>query len=166
MVRAGINKYGATDGGFDFNVRQNKINFTGGINARIANDRSTGTIDRTNITDVPVTNIIQSTSSQNKGNMLFGRAGIDYFASNKTTLSFSVMKMHGDIKPNSILDINTDSLYNSGIISSYAQRNTNSERIFNGQGLVYGMKHLFDKKGEEWTVDVNYFTGKASNTSL
>ena len=165
-VRAGVNKRGETDGGVDFNVRQNKINFTGGINARTADGRSTGTLDRSNIADVPVTNITQSNSDITNGGMLFGRIGLDYFISNKTTLSFSGMRMHGDMKPNSISDITTDSLYNTGIVSSFSQQNTNSERIFNGQGLVFGMKHLFAKKGEEWTVDANYFTGKATNTSL
>jgi outer membrane receptor protein involved in Fe transport len=165
-VRAGINMRGETNGGVDFNVRQNKINFTGGINARTANGRSTGTLDRSNITDVPATNITQVNSDNTNGSMLFGRIGLDYFVSNKTTLSFSGMRMHGDIKPNSISDITIDSLYNTGIVSSFSERNTNSERIFNGQGLVFGMKHLFAKKGEEWTVDANYFTGKATNTSL
>lgn len=165
-VRAGVNKYGEKDAGVDFNIRQNKINFTGGINARQANGRSTGSITRTNLTDVPMTTVDQQSFEQNKGNMLFGRIGLDYFVTNKTTLSISAMKMHGDIKPNSLLYINTDSLYNTGITSSYSQRITNSERVFNGQGLVFGMKHLFAKEGEEWTADANYFTGKASNSSL
>lgn len=164
-VRAGVNKYGERDAGIDFNIRQNKINFTGGINARQANGRSTGTITRTNITDVPVTTINQQSFEQNKGNMLFGRIGLDYFVTNKTTLSLSAMKMHGDIKPNSLLYINTDSLYNTGTSTSYSQRVTNGERIFNGQGLVFGMKHLFAKQGEELTADANYFIGKASNSS-
>ncbi len=165
-VRAGINKYGEKDAGVDFNIRQNKINFTGGINARQANGRSTGTVSRTNITDTPVTTINQQSFEQNKGNMLFGRVGLDYFVTNKTTLSLSAMKMHGDIKPNSLLYINTDSLYNTGNATSYSQRNTSGERIFNGQGLVFGMKHLFAKEGEELTADANYFTGKSTNSSL
>src|SRR5664279_4280840 len=163
MVRAGINKYGETDGGFNFNVRQNKINFTAGINARAANGRSTGTINRTNIADTPVTMINQVNEDRNKGAMLFGRIGLDYFVTNKTTLSLSFLRMHGDIKPTSISSITSDSLYSSSIASTYSQRNTNSERIFNGQGLIFGMKHLFTKKDEEWTADANYFTGKGDN---
>src|SRR5664279_5134657 len=111
MVRAGINKYGETDGGLNFSVRQNKINFTAGINARAANGRSTGTINRTNIADTPVTMINQVNEDRNNGAMLFGRIGLDYFVTNKTTLSLSFLRMHGDIKPASISSITSDSLY-------------------------------------------------------
>ena len=165
-VRAGINKYGATDAGVDFNIRQNKINFNGGLNVRQANGRSTGTVDRINNTDIPVTTINQQSFERDKGSMLFGRVGLDYFVTNKTTLSFSIMKMHGNMQPNSSLYINTDSLYNAVTASSYSQRVTTGQRIFNGQGLVFGLKHLFAKEGEELTADANYFTGKASNSSL
>ncbi len=159
-VRAGVNKYGETNAGVDFNIRQNKINLTGGINVRQANGRSTGTVSRTNIADTPVTTINQQSFEQNKGNMLFGKVGLDYFVTNKTTLSLSAIKMQGDMKSNSLLYINTDSLYNAGTAASYGQRTTNGQRIFNGQGLVFGMKHLFAKEGEELTADANYFTVK------
>ena len=165
-VRAGINKYGETDGGFDFNVRENKINFTGGINARAANGRSTSTLTRVNTGDSPSTVLNQINTDKNTGAMIFGRVGLDYFVTNKTTLSFSFLRMHGDIEPMSIAGITTDSMYNSGITSSYSERNTNSKRVFNGQGLVFGMKHLFTKKDEAWTVDANYFTGKGDNNSV
>jgi ferric enterobactin receptor len=166
MVRAGVDKYGETNSGIDFNVRQGKINLSAGINARAMNGRSNSTTDRTNLTDVPVTTINQVNTDKTKGTMLFGRLGLDYFVTNNTTLSLSGVRMHGNMKPASVLDISTDSLYNTGTLSSFSQRNTNSQRIFDGQGLVFGMKHLFAKPGEEWTVDANYFTGKNSNNSM
>jgi ferric enterobactin receptor len=165
-VRTGVDKYGEANAGADFNVRQGKINFNAGINARLQNGRSSGTTERTNITAVPVTTIDQVNTDRSKGNMLFGRAGLDYFITNKTTLSVSGVKIHGDMKPTSILNINTDSLYNTGTISSFSQRNTASERVFDAQGLVFGMKHLFAKPGEELTADANFFSGKNSNSSL
>ncbi|MDQ6812630.1 MAG: TonB-dependent receptor [Bacteroidota bacterium] len=165
-IRTGINKYGERDAGVDFNVRQGKINFNAGINARVQNGRSSGTTERTNLTTLPVTTIDQVNTDRSKGNMLFGRAGLDYFITNKTTLSLSGVKIHGDIKPASILNITTDSLFNASIISSFSQRNTASERVFNAQGLVFGMKHLFAKAGEEWTADANFFSGKNNNYSL
>ena len=165
-VRAGVNKYGATDAGVDFNVRQNKVNFSASINARQANGKGTSTINRTNTTETPVTALNQFNTDKNGGMMLFGRAGLDYFVTNKTTLSVSAMRMRGDMKPSSVLDIRTDSLYPAGTVASYSRRNTSGERIFNGQGLVAGIKHLFASEGEEWTADANYFTGKGSNSSF
>lgn len=165
-VRAGVNKYGAVDAGVDFNVRQNKINFNAGLNVRQANSKGTSIVDRTSTAEAPVTTTSQLNTDKNNGTMLFGRIGLDYFITNKTTLSISGMKMHGDMKPNSLSDISVDSLFGTGTTSSYSQRNTNGNRVFDGQGLVLGMKHLFAKEGEEWTADVNYFTGKMSNNSL
>ncbi len=166
MVRAGVDKYGETNAGFDFNVRQNKVNVSASMNARMMNGRSYETTDRTNIADAPVTTINQVSTEKTKGNMLFTKLGLDYFMTNKTTLSVSGIRMHGDMKPFSVLDINTDSLYSSSMLSSYSQRNTNTQRVFDGQGLVLGMKHVFAKPGEEWTVDGNYFSGKNSNNAL
>jgi len=164
-IRAGINKYGAADAGADFNVRQGKLNFNAGINARAMNGRSYSTTERTNITDVPVTSILQENTERNGGKMLFGRAGLDYFVTNKTTLSLSGVRIYGNMKPTSVLDINTDSLYNSGKTYGFSQRNTAMSRTFNAQGLVFGLKHLFAKQGEELTFDANYFTAKMQGNS-
>ncbi len=164
-IRTGVNKYGEGDAGVDFNVRQNKINVTAGINARAMNGRSYGTTDRTNITDVPVTTVNQTNTDKTGGNRIFGRLGLDYFITNKTTLSISGVKMHGDMKTTSLLNINTDSLYNAATTSSFSQRNTAGDRIFNAQGLVFGMKHLFAKDGEELTADANFFSARNSNNS-
>ncbi len=165
-IRTGVDKYGETNAGADINLRQGKINVTASINTRLQNGKSTGTTDRTNFTTEPVTTINQMNSDQQKGNMIFARAGLDYFVTNKTTLSFSGVRIHGDMQPSSLLNINTDSLYTTGTTSAFSQRNTLGSRLFNGQGLVFGMKHLFPKKGEELTVDANYFTGKMNSSSL
>lgn len=165
-VRAGVDKYGEANAGVDFNVRQGKINFNAGLNTRVQNGRSSGTTDRTNLTVLPVTTINQVNMDRSKGTIVFGRAGLDYFITNKTTLSLSGVKIHGDMKPTSIVNINTDSLYDAATTSSFSKRNTASERIFNAQGLVFGMKHLFQKTGEELTADANFFSAKNSNSSL
>ena len=164
-VRAGVNKYGAIDGGMDFNLRQNKFNFSAGINLRQANNKGSGIITRTNLTDQPLTVINQVSSDNNKGTMIFGRLGLDYFLTNKTTISITGMKMHGDMQPSSLLEINTDSLYSNGTVNNYSQRNTASSRVFNGQGLTFGLKHIY-REGEELTANLNYFTGKANNSSI
>ncbi len=53
---------------------------------------------------------------------MFGKVGLDYFVTNKTTLSISGIKVHGEFKPNETIDITTDSLFNYGIKSTYSQR--------------------------------------------
>ncbi len=164
-LRAGINKYGALDGGADFNVRQNKVNINAGINLRQVSGKTTGTINRTNLAEDPVTSLQQINKDNNTGSMLFGRLGIDYLVTNKTTLSLTGMRMRGDMGGDSYLQTSTDSLFQDGASSSYSQRYTSSSRIFNGQGITAGMKHIFSDK-EDLTVNANYFTGKGDNNTI
>lgn len=165
-VRAGIDKRGALNGGFDFNVRQGKINFSASANVNQNKARTTGTTDRTSLLSDPQTVISQNNYNKTTGGFLFGKAGIDYFATNRTTLSLSGIKVHGEFKPNEIIDITTDSIYNIGKTSNISQRTSTGTREFNGQGLVFGLKHIFPKEGEELTIDANYFGGKHDGNSL
>ena len=165
-VRAGVDKRGAVNGGGDFNVRQGKVNITASAMVNQMKGRTTGTTDRLNLTTIPETAVNQVNSSKNNGMFVFGKLGMDYFLSNKTTLSLSGVRVHGEFKPYDDLSITTDSLYSSGTISKYSQRISNSNRVFNGGGLVFGMKQLFKKEGEELTFDANYFTGKNENNGL
>jgi outer membrane receptor protein involved in Fe transport len=165
-LRAGIDKRGALNGGADFNLRQDKVNITASAMINQNKDRTTGTTDRTTIETDPI-HTLQNNASRNGGGFAFGRLGLDYFVNNRTTLSVSGVKVHGSMKPTSVLDINSDTTFTAaGTTShSYGQRLTNSSRVFNGTGLVLGMKHLFPHEGEELTVDANYFGGAYKNNS-
>ncbi len=165
-VRAGIDKRGALNGGFDFSTRQNKINIFASINGNQNKGRTTGTTDRINLLDVPQTTISQNNYNRTTGGFLFGKLGLDYFITNRTTLSLTGIKVHGEFNPNEHIDISTDSLYNNAKITSLSQRSTTGTRQFNGQGLVFGFKQLFPKEGQELTIDANYFGGKMDNNSL
>jgi ferric enterobactin receptor len=165
-LRAGVDKNGGINGGGDFSVRQGKFNITASAMVNQMNGKTRGVTDRLNLTDTPETSIHQTNYDRNKGEFIFARFGIDYFVSNRNTISLTGFKVHGEFKPTSVLDITTDSMYSAGKIADYSERYTNTNRVFNGQGLQFGFKHLFPKQGEEWTVDGNYFQGKNSNNSL
>ena len=165
-LRAGVDKRGAVNGGGDFNVRQGKINVSASLMTNQNKGRTTGTTDRLNLLDVPQTLITQNNYNKTNGAFIFGKLGLDYFITNRTSLSLGGVRVHGEFSPKETININTDSLYNSGKISSNSDRISTSKRIFNAQGLVFGMKHTFPKEGEELTVDANYFSGKNKNNSL
>ncbi|GAC1425411.1 MAG: outer membrane beta-barrel family protein [Chitinophagaceae bacterium] len=165
-LRAGIDKRGAVSGGGDFNVRQNKINLSASLMGNQMKGRTTGTTDRLNLTDTPQTTISQDNFNKTNGGFIFGKLGLDYFITNKTTLSLTGFKVHGEFKPYETIGITTDSLFHSGKISANSDRVSTNKRIFNGQGLVFGMKHLFAKEGEELTADANYFSGKNTSNSF
>lgn len=165
-VRAGVDKRGAINGGGDFSFRQNKFNFNAALMVNQNKGRTTGTTDRVNLLDTPQTTVNQSNFNKTTGGFLFGKVGFDYFVTNRTTLSLTGIRVHGEFNPNEVIDITTDSLYNSGKISANSDRVTSGHREFNGQGLVFGLKHIFPKEGEEITVDANMFGGKNNNNSL
>jgi outer membrane receptor protein involved in Fe transport len=164
-LRAGVDKRGGVNAGADFNLRQGKFNFTASGMVNQMRDRTTGTTDRTDISEDPNIHTLQENTTKNKGGFMFGRLGLDYFATNRTTFSISGIKVHGAFKPSSILDINTDSLFAGSPVTAFSRRTTEGERVFNGNGLVLGLKHLFPREGEELTLDANYFGGSATNHS-
>ncbi|MBC7829787.1 MAG: TonB-dependent receptor [Chitinophagaceae bacterium] len=165
-IRAGIDKRGALNGGFDFNARQNKVNFFGSINVNQMKGRTTGTTDRFNFLDSPQTIVNQVNNNKTSGAFVFGRAGLDYFLTNRTTLSLAGFKVRGEFNPYELININTDSLYQGGMIQGFRDRLSTGNRVFNGQGLSFGMKYLFPKAGEELTFDANYFSGKSENNAF
>ena len=165
-IRAGVDKYGGVNGGLDLNLRQEKFNITASFNANLISDKNTGTTNRLNLTGVPQTQLYQLNTGKTNGFINFSRLGVDYFLSNRSTLSVNGFMVNASFKPGDVNDIYTDSLYNSGKITSYSQRITSTDRGFNGRGLALGFKHLFPKAGEELTMDANYFSGNNFGSAL
>jgi outer membrane receptor protein involved in Fe transport len=159
-LRAGVDKRGAVNGGADFNLRQNKINFTASGMVNQNKSRSTGTTDRINLYDDPKTTIRQDNYNKTSGAFMFGRMGLDYFMTNRTTFSLSGIRVHGEFKPTELIEINADSLYASGKTSGYGERTSTNVREFNAHGIQAGFKQLFPREGEELTADITYFNGE------
>jgi len=159
-LMAGVDRRGGYNGGGNFNIRQNKINFSAAVMLNRMRNQTTGTTNRYNYTDSSDVNILQNNKNNTKGAFIFGKLGLDYFITNRTTLSVGGIKVHGQFKPGETIDINTQSIINSISSSEYSQRLSNSSREFNANGLQLGMKHNFAKEGEEWTADLNFFSGK------
>ena len=165
-LQAGVNKYGAINAGGDISLRQQKFNFTANAMLNQNKGRATGETERINFSDNPITEVLQENSSKTNGQFMFGRVGFDYFATNRTTISVGAVKVRGEFKPNDVIRTSTDSLYDSGIVTSYTDRSTSGSREFNGQGLQLGLKQLFPRDGQELTADLNYFGGKNEGNSL
>ena len=165
-VRGGADSYGGVNGGASLNVRENKINFSLDANARTMRDRSTGSIVRTDYSTSPTTFLDENQMDTTRGHMFFGRVGLDYFISNRTTLSLTGFMMHHGMTNSSNLSMSTDSLYPTGKVNQYSTEDILSSRSFSGRGGTFGFKKLFAKEKEEWTIDASYFSGNASNNSL
>ena len=164
-VRAGVDSRGGVNGGLNFNLRQNKFNFTAAGFVNQNRGVTTGTTDRTNLADTP--SILHQTNyDKNKGGFAFGSVGFDYFMTPRTTFSLTGIKVHGEFKPYENLDIQTMYQFPDHSSTVYSQRNSNSKRIFNANGFQFAFKHLFPREGENITADMNYFAGKNENDAL
>ncbi len=165
-LRTGIDKRGAINAGADFNVRQGKVNLFASVNTNQMKGVTNGVTDRLNIVGDPQTSILQTNYNKNKGAFIFGRAGLDYFISNRTTLTLTGFRVHGEFNPYEFININTDSLYSAATLKSYSERTTTGNREFNGRGGSFGLKYIFPQAGKELTADASYFSGKSDNNSL
>lgn len=162
-VRAGVDSRGGGNVGGDFNVRSGKINVSANLNSNLNNNLTTSSTDRTDKYTEPQRFTTQDGRNESKGAFFFGRLGLDYFITNRTTISLSGMRMHGEFKPQDQLDITTDTLYSTGTETGYASRSAQGKNSFDRTNLQFGMKHLFPRQGEEWTLDASAHRGWNQN---
>jgi ferric enterobactin receptor len=166
-VRAGVDAYGGYNGGVDLSYRQGKFNINGSFNGHAGRDHIDGVTDRLDFSTDPNVHTIQDNTSRTKGGgFMFGRLGLDYYLTNRTTLSLTGMKVHGNMQPDQTLDINSDTLYNSGMMTSFSRRITSSQRTFNANGLELDMTHNFPHEGEQLDINGKYFGGTSDFNSL
>ena len=165
-LRANIDSRARVGLGGDINLRQNKINMFLSANYNQRRSIGTGTTERINTYTTPDTLLYQYDKSTMNALFGFGRAGFDYFISNRTTLSASVNFGRGRFKPNSASDIFIDTL-ESLATSSYSRRNTYTRGEFKNLGTTIGLKHNFPKAGRELTADITFNSRKnENNTSI
>ncbi|MDQ2863050.1 MAG: TonB-dependent receptor, partial [Bacteroidota bacterium] len=139
-VTAGVDSKGGLNGGASFNARQGKINISASTFAHGIHNKATGTTDRVTFGSYP-THVSQENVDKTTGAFVFGRLGIDYFVSNRTTISLAGIKVHGQFRPNS--DITTDSLDNNNSTYNFDDRSTRGSRTFNANGLQASAVHNF-----------------------
>src|SRR5665213_1366949 len=164
-VTAGIDSRGGINAGANFNVRQNKINFTAAGMLHQMRGYTTGITDRTNFGDT-LTKVSQSDINKTNGAFVFGTLGLDYYITNRATISLGEVKVHGNFNPNEIINSTTDSLLPSGTKSANNIRYTSGTRSFDANGLQLDYVYNFPKDGEQLTANGNYFSGKTPSNSL
>ncbi len=155
-LRAGAESRGGANLGGDFNVRSGKFNVSLNANGR---RNSTLTWTNTERLDRYLTpNVFTSQDGTNLSTGYFGfaRLGLDYFMTNRTTLSLGLNKMAGRFEPSERIDIVVDSLLTNGTGDRYARRASDGRNNFDALGASFGIKHLFQQPGRELTADVNY----------
>ncbi len=162
-LTAGVDSKGGFNGGGSFSVRQGKLNVSATTFANGMHNKATGNTERFTYGNDP-THVFQTNTDKTNGAFIFGRLGIDYFVTNRTTFTLAGIKVHGQFKPNS--NIITDSLESNNDTFKFNNRTTKGSRTFNANGLQFGLVHNFVKEGEQFTIDGNYFSGKSTGNSM
>lgn len=163
-VRTNIDSRGRVGFGGDINIRQEKVNFFVGLNLNQRKSISTGTTDRLTYGN-PNTHLLQNDKSIGKGTFGFGRAGFDYFISNRNTISVTANMARGSMNPSNTSSMLTD-LFGTPVISSLAERSSDTKYKFRNSGTMLSFKHNFPKAGEELTADFTYNTSRNNSTNL
>ena len=164
-VSAGVDSRGGINAGANFNVRQNKFNFTAAGMLHQMKGNTTGTTDRTNLGDT-ITKVSQTDISKTNGAFVFGKLGLDYYVTNRATISLGAVKVHGNFNPNETISSTTDSILSSGIKSANSTRYTSGTRSFDANGLQLDYVYNFPKDGEQLTANGNYFSGKTPSNEI
>lgn len=162
-LRAGVDSRGGLNGGGDFNFRSGKFNVSSNLMGMRNVNKITGNTDRRDFYENPWLNTYQDNENKTKGGFGFARLGVDYFISNRTTLSLSGMKVYGQFRPEEEIDVTTDTLYPAGTEQGWSRRNTEGKSEFNMTGGQFGIKHNFQQPGREWTFDASFHGGRNEN---
>ena len=164
-VRAGIDSRARPGFGGNINLKQNKVNlFASGM----ANFRKSINFVKTDRTDYPgsfTAHLLQNNTPVNKGVFAYGRLGLDYFLSNRTTLSVSGNLMRGHFRTRDDMDIFRDTVKTTRTLSESGKRDITAVNDYKNYGGTISFKHNFAKAGKELTADINYNCSNNFNTS-
>lgn len=155
-LRLGADTRGGYNAGGNINLREGKVNvfLSAFSNQRVS--KGEGETERRNLFGNPATNIFQSSEDEFTGRFTNIRGGVDWFMDNRNTLTFSGSYTRGKFTPMNVINIRTDSLFDSGTTFSEAIRTSETERSFRNVGGSVLFKHLYPKDGKELTADINY----------
>ncbi len=166
-LRLGADEYGKVNGGFDFNVRQGKINVFLDLHVHQIKHKMYGSEYKDTVANQSSTSpkIIdyQNDTNTMEGYFAFARLGFDYFIDNRNTLTVSGMLVRGDFNSTDLL--HTNNVYTDTLsLPKFINENSASSRVFTSPGVSLLYKHLFPKEDENITASVTANQGSSSGT--
>jgi hypothetical protein len=161
---SGYSRYGRGNGGLMINHRKGKINTFINTGAFLNKGFNNNQIYRRIPYEDKVTIFDQNTIRINQSQYYSMRGGIDYFATNKTTIGILASGFYNDWS-------NPYGRTDSRILNQdLALQRTFTTDVFNGikmrnASVNVNLKHQFDDKGKEFTFDADYvnYTGKKNS---
>jgi len=161
---AGFSRYGRGNGGLTLNHREGKLNtfISGGtfINKGFNNNQ----IYRSIPYDGKVTIFDQHTERTNQSQYYNVRAGIDYYATDKTTIGFLASGFYNNWS-NPFGQTDTRIMNQDLVVERTFRTNVFNGGKMTNASLNVNLKHQFDDKGKEITFDADYvnYNGKKNS---
>lgn len=165
-LRAGIDMRPRPYIGGDFNLKQGKINF---FASAMLTSRKNFIYNHTQRTEFVSPHPVETRLDgklTNKGYYGFGRWGLDYFLSNRSTLSAIGIFAKGHFNIAGINHITKDTPALIGMHHpEYINRSIDAGIGYQSLGGALSFKHNFSKEGKELTADIHYNRNKLHNQS-
>jgi outer membrane receptor protein involved in Fe transport len=160
-IRAGVDSRGKFNGGGDISLRQNKTNISLSGNLMQRKSISEGVADRNNLLTEP-SFIHQTTNGTSYNNFGFLRGSIDWFVSNRSTITIGGNFMKGNSTNDQ--DQRVDSTI-KGLQTSYNLINGQSTGMMKNWGTQLSYKYNFVKTGRNLSADFNLNSSNNENTN-
>jgi outer membrane receptor protein involved in Fe transport len=160
-LRAGVDSRGKFNGGGDINLRQTKTNISLSGTLMQRKSISEGWADRNNLLTEP-SFIHQSTNGTSYNNFGFLRGSVDWFVSNRSTITFGGNFMKGNSTNDQ--DQRVDSTI-KGLQTSYNLINGQSTGMMKNWGTQLSYKYNFVKTGRNLSADFNLNSSNNENTN-
>ena len=158
-------RYAKLNESFSFNYRKNKVNFFSTLGYNSRKNFQDLNIQRKFIessTKEVKSNFEQLSRIRDNGKSHNAKLGLDYFASNKTTLG---VVFSGFYNPGKFGNHSDVMIYDPAMsLLSQTLASTSNDRKWKGFSTNLNLRHVFDSTGRELTVDVDYLTYRSKNS--
>jgi len=150
-----LGKYGKTSDSFNFNYRQNKLNLFGNLSYNTTNSFNNLDINRhfEDENGQVVSNFLQNSFIRKTGKNYNSKIGLDYYASDQTTLGIGLTGLYHPSDQRSLVNSKFTDAQNH--LDSTVIANNNEHNSFKNTGVNLNYRHEFDKNGRELTADVD-----------
>lgn len=154
----GQGKYARTNNSLNLNYRQDKLNLAASLGYTRANNFNDISLNR--YFDQSITAIspdfTQKAFIRRRSQSYSARIILDYYSSETTTLGFVLT---GLLTPGNSHSANTSRLSDTqNHLDSFIVADNHDQRRFENGAINGNYRHVFDKKGRELTIDMDYLT--------
>ncbi|SFQ46161.1 TonB-dependent receptor [Parafilimonas terrae] len=162
----GIGKFPKTNESINFNYRSGKVNVFGNYSYNYSKRYHTLELERNfrNEAGEIDTKFMQTSDMQSEYQSHYFKTGLDFYATKKTTLGFSV---NGNFNPGTNSNNNVTDIYNAAnALQNETYTNSVSKNNWKNYGANLNMETKFDSTGRELSANIDYLQYQSSSGQL